>query len=375
MQFWEEADLSRPIHELYASSEQPTAVVDQNLLIVWTNKRAREMYPFLCMPDGVQTMLRAEDAEKVVHRLAQNLSFRVVTASAPLPGCSLFFSALRDGFSLVFFEQSDSVVDAPDADAILSSYSGQIRTPLTHIFSSLNSLARNRYVREVETLNHPLMNINQSSYRLLRHCTNFSEFFRYVCAINPIHASLIDFGSHVRELCISVRTVLQDSDIAFQFSIPSQSVYCRCDWAKIETALLNLLSNACRYSSEQKRISLTLEQQHRNAVVTITDHGYGIDPDILPLVFHPFFSRDVSPAQSPGGGLGLTIAKLGIQSHGGTITLQSTPGKGTTAAFTLPVEQNPDSAPLHARSALDLTCDRFSPVHVLLSDSCRSPWE
>ena len=60
MQPWDELDASRFVSGLYQDSDQPAAVVDEQVNLVWSNPQAREYYPFLCTPDGIHTMLREE---------------------------------------------------------------------------------------------------------------------------------------------------------------------------------------------------------------------------------------------------------------------------------------------------------------------------
>lgn len=374
MQPWDELDASRFVSGLYQDSDQPAAVVDEQMNLVWSNPRAREYYPFLHTPDGIHTMLREEVVYGASEKIREGASCRVYSGSAPLLGSALFFSPLGKGFALVLFESPVSPLPEVDADTLVSVFSGQIRAPLTHIFTSLDMLGHNRYILEAETLQKPLRNVSQSSYRLLRYCTNLTEYFRYICAANPLGMQRADLGGALYELCLSLHDVMQGTGTTFEFSISKRPVYCLYDWEKIENALLNLISNACHYAGPGNVVRLTLERQRKNAVITVTDKGIGIVPAYMPQVFHPFFSRDESPSQMPGGGLGLTVAKLCIQAHGGTITLSSVPGEGTTAAVSLPLTSAPESPSLGASRPVDMACDKFSPVRVLLADTCPVPW-
>jgi len=105
--------------------------------------------------------------------------------------------------------------------------------------------------------------------------------------------------------------------------------------------LSNLLLNAIQHSSPQSQVEIraTLQSDSAESIVelTIQDHGEGIDPADLPHVFERFYRADPSRARTTGGtGLGLAIVKAAIEKAGGTITLCSDPGKGTTATIRLP---------------------------------------
>ncbi|WP_109487643.1 sensor histidine kinase [Occallatibacter savannae] len=101
--------------------------------------------------------------------------------------------------------------------------------------------------------------------------------------------------------------------------------------------LSNLLLNAIQHSPPQTQVEIHLAIQGNFAQLTIRDFGEGIDPADLPHVFERFYRADPSRARTTGGtGLGLAICKAAIEKAGGTITLSSNPGKGTTAAICLP---------------------------------------
>jgi len=73
--------------------------------------------------------------------------------------------------------------------------------------------------------------------------------------------------------------------------------------------------------------------------VSVRDQGMGVDPRDLPRLFTPFFRTDRSRARGTGGvGLGLALAKRIVEAHGGTITVESHPGLGTTVRFSVPAE-------------------------------------
>jgi signal transduction histidine kinase len=102
--------------------------------------------------------------------------------------------------------------------------------------------------------------------------------------------------------------------------------------------LSNLLMNALQHSPSQTQVEVRLRTIDGSAELTIQDRGHGIDPAALPHVFDRFYRGDPSRARATGGaGLGLAICKAAIEKAGGTITLTSKPGEGTTATVRLPI--------------------------------------
>jgi signal transduction histidine kinase len=105
----------------------------------------------------------------------------------------------------------------------------------------------------------------------------------------------------------------------------------------LRRALDNLLDNAGKYSESGTRVRLSARPTDAGLQVEIQDEGIGIDPNDLPHLFTPFFRSDRSRARTTGGvGLGLALARRIVTAHGGTLTLESQPGAGTTARIVLP---------------------------------------
>ncbi len=116
-----------------------------------------------------------------------------------------------------------------------------------------------------------------------------------------------------------------------------------CDESRISQVLVNLISNAARHTCDGV-ITISAEAGDSAAIVTVADTGEGIAPERLPYLFERFKSWEKEKARTgkeTGTGLGLYICKHIIESHGGEITVSSTPGEGTTFSFTIPFETEP----------------------------------
>lgn len=100
--------------------------------------------------------------------------------------------------------------------------------------------------------------------------------------------------------------------------------------------LQNLLSNALKYSPVNTQIGFFVTLQDSLVIFKVVDRGPGIPGDELPHLFEPFF-RGRSGCQLPGSGLGMTIVQESVQLHGGSVTVQSTVGAGTTVIVNIPV--------------------------------------
>ncbi|MBI2941005.1 MAG: response regulator [Chloroflexi bacterium] len=121
------------------------------------------------------------------------------------------------------------------------------------------------------------------------------------------------------------------------------------DRARIRQILINLLSNAARFT-DQGRVTVTARGQGNDVVVAVADTGPGIAPEDIPKVFEEFRQLDGSTRRRrDGSGLGLAISKKFAELHGGTMWAESTPGEGSTFSFSLPLCTNVVSSPLRAQ--------------------------
>ncbi|MCW1921440.1 PAS domain S-box protein [Luteolibacter arcticus] len=126
-------------------------------------------------------------------------------------------------------------------------------------------------------------------------------------------------------------------------SLPTEPVYLNADATRLEQVLGNLLGNACKYSGEHSRISLSAERDlttpEPQVVIRVSDNGIGIDPKLLPRVFELFVQASRTLDRAHGGlGIGLTIVHRLVRLHGGSIEAHSEgPGRGAEFVVRLPI--------------------------------------
>jgi two-component system, OmpR family, sensor kinase len=124
---------------------------------------------------------------------------------------------------------------------------------------------------------------------------------------------------------------------------PDAVVLVSADLQRIKQLLLNLLDNAIKYTDLQGAVTLSLDVQAGQAIIAVADSGRGIPAEDLPHIFERFFRRSASTSDrsAPGFGLGLSIVKWIVDSHGGRIEAKSELGKGTTFFVHLPLSAEP----------------------------------
>jgi NtrC-family two-component system sensor histidine kinase KinB len=131
-----------------------------------------------------------------------------------------------------------------------------------------------------------------------------------------------------------LRLPVESKGLAFKVDDSPQVPHVLADHSQIERVLANLVVNATRYT-EEGEIRISAEQRGNFVAISVSDTGSGIPPEYLPHVFDKFVQ--VPGALTGGAGLGLAISRLIVEAHGGQISVQSEPGRGSTFTFTLPV--------------------------------------
>ena len=144
-------------------------------------------------------------------------------------------------------------------------------------------------------------------------------------ADRALRETLAGFDAQIREKRLTVALRLQAADHRV-----------RADPLRLHQVFWNLFHNAVKFTPKEGRIMIRSENADpRRLVVEVADTGIGIEPDLLPLIFHPFEQGDRDVTRKFGGlGLGLAVSRSLVEAHGGTLTARSE-GPGRGAAFTL----------------------------------------
>jgi len=157
-----------------------------------------------------------------------------------------------------------------------------------------------------------------------------------------------DLRDLVNEASETAGILGEESHIAVRTEVPPEPVIAAVDRSRIRQLLLNLVTNAMKYTPADGKVSLGLVDQGETVALIVGDNGIGIPAGDLPHIFDRFYRVD--PARSrtgerPGTGLGLAITKWIAEAHGGEITVQSRLGRGTVFTVTLPKRSGEVSLP------------------------------
>lgn len=145
-----------------------------------------------------------------------------------------------------------------------------------------------------------------------------------------------DFGTLVKRVCQMAGPMLEDAGVEIEVMTPDQSVELLTDPVQLELALLNLITNSVDAMASGGKLIVRLERVNERLRLEIGDTGSGIPPELLAHIFDPWVT---TKAQGKGSGLGLSIARQVIASHGGTIRVANRSDKGAVFTIDLPAAQ------------------------------------
>lgn len=169
----------------------------------------------------------------------------------------------------------------------------------------------------------------------------------------PLHLEPVDLRALLLDTEETAELLAEPAGVTVSVEAVEGPVVVQADPSRFRQLVMNLLSNAVKYTPQGGRVRLWLERDDGRVRFGVSDTGIGIAPGDLPHIFHRFYRADTArtrTADRPGVGLGLAICKWIAEAHGGTIDVQSRPGRGTTFTVTLPAAAKLSSSANPAQS-------------------------
>ncbi len=177
-------------------------------------------------------------------------------------------------------------------------------------------------------------NIIEQCDHLLAMTNTMLEISKAEAGLTELKLESTDLVSMVADAVDLFEPAAEDRDISITLKAP-QRVAIAGDTQKLRRVFANLIDNAVKYTPDGGAVSILIEEGGHRAFVTVEDTGMGIAEPDLPHVFERFFRGERSRSTT-GSGLGLSFVKVFINAHGGTITVESEPGKGSRFVVALP---------------------------------------
>ncbi|MFZ1770382.1 MAG: hybrid sensor histidine kinase/response regulator [Caldilinea sp.] len=244
--------------------------------------------------------------------------------------------------------------------------SHELRTPLNLIlgFGKIMHLSPEVYgeLAWPPTLRHDVYQVFRNSQHLSELIDDILDLSHFEMTGYTLRRELVSMTHFLRESVGILTNLFRESPVLLTAGIPDDLPEIEIDATRIRQVLINLVTNAYRHTTAGC-VAIDVQHHPHEVEISVRDTGAGISADKLEYIFEQFYQVDTSLHRKHGGvGIGLTLSKQFVESHGGRIWAQSTVGVGSTFCFSLPITT---ALALTARS--DDYLDAFTPPHSLPS--------
>lgn len=219
---------------------------------------------------------------------------------------------------------------------LLSTIAHELRTPLTALRTSASLLQDAGHAPNEEQRRTLVDTIERNAARMQRLVEDILELARFRAGSVTLQLRRFDARELARGAAAVVGPLAEAAGQRLSLHTPPAPVWVFGDHRRLEQALINLLSNAQRYSPAEARIDLAVSQDGEDASWTVTDTGPGIEVGDQARLFERFFVGRNDRGGRSGVGLGLPTTLAIAQAHGGRVDVRSTPGEGSTFALVVP---------------------------------------
>lgn len=229
----------------------------------------------------------------------------------------------------------------------------QLREPLAKAMVSTELLLPNDTVREDPEAAQYLAQVNRSLHQLLRAVCNMSDAAQYATTQRS-NMQTRDVTGIFEEVLEKAVALTAQAERTLVYSVPNQSVFCPADEEKLERAILNLLSNAMKFTPKCGTINASLNHSGNRLLFTVQDSGQGAGPQVRSNMFSRFLREPGIEDGRSGIGLGMSIVRSVAAAHGGTLLIEHPENAGIKITMTISLTQTSDNI---LRSPIKLPID------------------
>ena len=208
----------------------------------------------------------------------------------------------------------------------LDNVSHDLRTPMTHLRGSAELALAGP--PDLDRYREALADCVEEADRVLVMLTTLMDISEAESGAIELHREQVPLVAIVERAVDLYRDAADAKGVALESHV-DQTVVSSIDRLRLEQVAANLLDNAIKYTPPGGRVDITVARENGRAVLRVADTGIGIREDELPRIWERLFRGDESRTER-GLGLGLSLVKAVVEAHGGTVTVTSTPGRGST---------------------------------------------
>jgi PAS domain S-box-containing protein len=225
-------------------------------------------------------------------------------------------------------------------DEFLAMLSHELRNPLAPIANAVHIL---RLQKDEDPLQHQARTmIERQVAQLTRLVDDLMEVARITTGRVQLRNDLVAINGVVENAIASAMPIISEREHELKVILSPEPIWLHADAARLEQVMVNLLTNAAKYTNSGGIITLSVAQEQSDCVIHLSDTGIGIAPELIPRIFDLFSQSERSLDRSRGGlGIGLALVHRLVDMHGGKVNIVSTLGKGSDFIVTLPTVSAP----------------------------------
>lgn len=216
--------------------------------------------------------------------------------------------------------------------SFFTNISHEIRTPLTLILGPLENLLKS--TQDNMELNRQVIPIKNNADRLMRLITELMDFRKMEAGHMKLNVHEGDIVTFSKEIFLAFSQMALHRNIHYNFECQQESIPLYFDKDQLEKVLFNLLSNAFKFTPDEGKITLSIQEFTDFAEIKVLDNGKGIPYESQNKLFSDFFQVDEHGSSHIGSGIGLALSKSIVSSHYGKIEIQSHPATAEKAGDT-----------------------------------------
>jgi two-component system phosphate regulon sensor histidine kinase PhoR len=221
----------------------------------------------------------------------------------------------------------------------IGNISHELRTPLASIKAIVDTL-RDGAIDDKEAAVNFLNRLDVEVDRMTQMVAELTELSRIETGRIKLKLESVNINSLIEEVATRLNHQAERQQVSLSTKLSSDLPLIQADKERIQQVTVNIVHNAIKFTPSCGRVVISTKHSGESVTAQVSDTGIGISKDDLPHIFERFFKADKSRSTS-GTGLGLAIAKHIVQTHGGSIWVESEEGKGSTFSFSLPLQPNP----------------------------------
>ena len=223
---------------------------------------------------------------------------------------------------------------------LVSFLTHEFKTPLTSLIASAGLLAEELAVSPDDPKAKLLSNILASAHNLEAKASELLDLAKLEAVGFHLELEPTDMNNIIRSAVDQLSPLIRSRNQSLALNVEPNLPKIMADSLRVEQILLNLLSNASKFTPQDGNISLTAHKLGDYIVIEVQDSGPGIPIKEQDKLFQPYYRLNRNKEHIPGVGLGLALCKHLIELHNGKIFVESEPGKGSTFAFSLPLKNS-----------------------------------